>query len=665
MGRQSYWYYTSNNKDAGEWFTGGTVDQLINFSVGCLTVLIIGVMISVYVADYQTFGRRTMKKVEKLHFKKIRNPFKYPDHNETTKRWFIRNLNRIKFSMMNPTWKHLHRYTIGVSVCTIVYVSGYCITVSPSVPFKIARVASSFDLAFYAFTKLLLGAFFIVRYQITSRDLNRPRPMHIFGLWMLNITSFCLQFSTVFANPPYIDMVNLEYGFVASVIFIGLDSVMHVILLYMFLSPLTKHVQDIKVRLKVGSSQNIAGMNSVHKESDFGSVQLRAAASKSVIQNDAKRIEQFENIIRKASISDALAVFFTILENTFYVILVYNVNATLMAQAEASATFWSIGFGYASDLEALICALCPILNYGRWLSMWSVCFRERNDSELEVLKELPTLDNALSSEPEAAKQSRAKKFPSQVSSTLKEPLMMNHLRNTAERFKQKKTLEEVALLPSALEEQDALLEAKTISESSKTGITDESTQRRKGGKTVLISIPSGKTPFDTEDRNLLQTSQTSSGQPLLGDANHLQTSQASSIMTEKTNLQISMASTVAAHDDKTNAQKEYEEKHVLQVSQSSDQLANIEVPVLDLPDLKMNELDDLQTLRASFSKGKEATKESEPATVRIQSKFTSVGEDPLVTYSLREYESAMQSKHTGDEEIVAFSLPEFTENEIK
>jgi hypothetical protein len=412
--------------DNSGWFSGGTKQQEEVATVGFISVFIITVSMVVYCIDYQMVGSK--RKRDDKNFYATRNPYlESPVGNyETLFAYVIRKVRCYNYILLNPTPKHLHSYTLATFICSVTYVTGYCITVMPNAPFEVMRIASSVDLAFYAAAKLCLGGFFIVRYQITCRDLNQAKSPHILALWGLNLTSFSLQFSTLFSNPPYMEYIDVTYGFYASVIFIFTDSIMHLILLTLFLWPLASHVRELKSQLKSRGPLNTPlGSPLTRSFADIFSPESTSNnlnGTSRTLRDEKHRIKMFEKVIRRAALSDALAIIFTILENSFYLISVYNISAT--ASAQSITNFWTIIFGYTSDLEAIVCALSPVMNYGRWATMWFSCLCFKSVEEVEKLRQRDRqFDKPGAVYPGDRTPSRLRKFPTHMSGDFNQPLV--------------------------------------------------------------------------------------------------------------------------------------------------------------------------------------------------------------------------------------------------
>jgi hypothetical protein len=181
-------------------------------------------------------------------------------------------------------------------------------------------------------------------------------------------------------NPPYVQIITSTLGLILTILFIIAYCMIELTLLYLLLSPIQSHLNDLKESLVMSPMHSAKTTQIARPEGEDSKDSVSSRAVNATVRLDNVRVQKLEEIFKLAVIACAISVFLTALENVCYCLAFY---------VYPGVKLWLAVYNWASYLEMVICSLTPILNYFRFRQMWrmkGLFEREKQSSQVAVSK---------------------------------------------------------------------------------------------------------------------------------------------------------------------------------------------------------------------------------------------------------------------------------------
>jgi hypothetical protein len=324
-------------------------ETALQLSFSSISCIVVAAFAGVYLTDYFIHGKKQV-------YKLVKNSAKHENlgTSQYVKRLHFKNqrLDDIWSSFvsffMKATLKGLHKLTLWNFALIFVYMLCYAITFNPDVSFDGLVWLYALNIVLYGVAKFVLAGFYIVRYQITSLEMDKADSNMVLGLWFLNLTSLVCLVASTFSNPPYLTMITTTAGMIFTILFVTFDSLLHMVLLYLFISPLRSHVSESTEQFRRSSSKTRSRTRS-------GEIQW-------------ERIRILQSIVARSTFGCFVSISLTILDNLSYILAYYVFTGP--EYSVIGDSFWMNIYSIIIALEAMACSFLPLYNYIRFHEMW-------------------------------------------------------------------------------------------------------------------------------------------------------------------------------------------------------------------------------------------------------------------------------------------------------
>jgi hypothetical protein len=324
----------------------------MNLFMGVFSVVLVTFFMIVYLVDYNALQRNSKNG---SHTKtKLTTVWKAGSCWDKCKDYLQQRFT--KFS-----GKDLHTLIVANFLSLIVYMLFFTLYLLPDLDNLAAAWLASLYIALYGVAKFVSAAYFIVRYQVTAKELQATPKYLISFLWFLNVFAFINMFTSLFSDPPYVELISVSAGYAVAIMFIISYCSIEIILLYMLIRPLSQHIRDLKKNM--GSSPPQIGHT--RESSDVDSSVPKPLSTK----EEHHRIKMIERVVRIAIIACALSVTVTAVENIIYCIAFYVYPDVT---SDSGYLIWKDVYNWMCYLEVIVCSLTPVLNYSRFKAMWKL-----------------------------------------------------------------------------------------------------------------------------------------------------------------------------------------------------------------------------------------------------------------------------------------------------
>jgi TRAP-type mannitol/chloroaromatic compound transport system permease small subunit len=229
-------------------------------SISVFSILFLTVVFGFYIADFyfvQEHKKRSSKPAS-LVYGSFSTTFK--------KSWAARDFTSlwvwISHWLMNPPIEHLHGFTMANFIVTICYQITF--TTGGNYPTATDEQTSWLiytTVFLYGIAKFCVSGYYITRYQIVFNELKQPRSNVIFGLWFLCFATTAVIIISIFNTEPYIALWSDDAECDLVILYTVLDAILNIILVYLFISPISENIRAIKAmqkndRMKSASSED-------------------------------------------------------------------------------------------------------------------------------------------------------------------------------------------------------------------------------------------------------------------------------------------------------------------------------------------------------------------------------------------------------------------------
>jgi ABC-type multidrug transport system fused ATPase/permease subunit len=283
---------------------------------------------------------------------------------------YVEYFNRVILARFSePTLQDLHNYIIANFVFVLLarFVSALSF-LDDRLSWNTLATLTSLETAFYAACKFCQTGFFIVRYQLTARELRSPNRGILILLWLVNALSFFFMFASLFSNPPYFSWISEDAGLSLTILFIIGDIIANVVVLYLLIAPISQHVRELKKKY-ANEPKNV-------------DPNARTLTSQGIaVKNEKERIKKFKKVVKTAIMACGLCLTVTVLVNAFWLIAYYFETNVYSGQG---FNVWLSVYNTFTALDYSVCSLSPVFNYPRFAQMWKfeVCTSTPEEEDL-------------------------------------------------------------------------------------------------------------------------------------------------------------------------------------------------------------------------------------------------------------------------------------------
>jgi hypothetical protein len=274
-----------------------------------------------------------------------------------------------KDSFISPSPFFLHYFAVANFVFTFMQMVVYMAAYFPSLTDENLTWLYSFNISGYAAAKFSLGGFYILRYQLTLHEVKEEQPRMVGFLWLLNLTAFTFNFTSQFSDPPYLELIPVNAGIACTVLFAIIDTVMNLILLYMFVKPLSIHVKKLRETSHASQSGN----------KTFEKSRKKGKGKNDVVQEEERRIRTLKEVVRWCIITCAIACTLTVLDNLSYCFAYYIYPDVVSDDGNYAPLF--VFYSWVLCAESVFCAVVPAANYRSFKKYCCICKPSRPAEE--------------------------------------------------------------------------------------------------------------------------------------------------------------------------------------------------------------------------------------------------------------------------------------------
>jgi hypothetical protein len=348
----------------GDYVTTPAVGETImNLFMGSFSVVLVTLFMIVYLVDYYALQRSAKPVVVNNSKLELGTIWKAGSVCEKIRDKLL--------ALTDFTTKDLHKLIIANFVSLIVYMLFFTLSLLPDVDNVTMAWISSLYIALYGVTKAISAAYFIVRYQVTAKELRVTPKYLIPVLWVANLFAFLNMFISLFSDPPYVQLISVSGGLATTLMFIISYCSIEIVLLFLLISPLSKHLNEIKTNLNSSMAQLPPAERSV-------------IAGSNTVKEERKRIKLLARVVQIAILACAVSVILTAFENIIYCIAFY----IFPDETPVNGYFvWRDVYNWSCFIEMIICSLTPVFNYSRFKVMWKLQGCRRNEQVEDILIE--------------------------------------------------------------------------------------------------------------------------------------------------------------------------------------------------------------------------------------------------------------------------------------